>query len=58
MAFIIEHADELLAIVTAAVTLASLIAALTPSPKDDGIIAKLRKLVDLVALNVGNAKKK
>ncbi len=58
MAFIIEHADELLAIVTAAVTLASLIAALTPSPKDDGIVAKLRKLVDLIALNVGNAKKK
>jgi len=57
MAFIIEHADELLAIVTAAVTLASLIAALTPTPKDDGIVAKLRKLVDLIALNVGNAKK-
>lgn len=57
MAFIIEHTDELLEIVAAAVALASMIAAMTPTPKDDGILAKLRKLVDVIALNVGNAKK-
>lgn len=57
MAFIIEHVDELLEIVSAAVALASLVAALTPNPKDDGIVAKLRKVVDVIALNVGNAKK-
>ena len=57
MAFIIEHGDELLAIVAGIISVASAIAALTPSPKDDGIIAKIRKVVDLLALNVGNAKK-
>lgn len=58
MNWIVEHIDQLIAIFTGIVTVCSMIAALTPSPKDDGIIAKLRKLVDFLALNVANAKKK
>lgn len=32
------------------------IAALTPTPKDDGVLLVLRKIIDLLALNFGGAK--
>ena len=44
--------------VTIIVTVASLIAASTPTPKDDAWIGKLYKLVDWAALNIGRAKEK
>jgi len=45
-------------LVTATVTLASAIAAVTPTTKDDAFIAKyIKPVVDALALNVGNAKK-
>ena len=44
--------------ITMIVTIASLIAASTPTPKDDEWIAKLYKFVDLLALNIGKAKEK
>ena len=37
---------------------ASLICALTPTPKDDQIIGKIYKLIDWCAINVGKAKEK
>ena len=45
-----------LSVITMIVTAASLIAASTPTPKDDVWISKLYKLIDLLALNVGKAK--
>ena len=45
-------------IVTAAVTLASAVAAVTPTPKDDEWVAKGYKFLDMIALNVGLAKDK
>jgi hypothetical protein len=47
-----------LSVITMIVTAASLIAASTPTPKDDVWISKLYKLIDLLALNVGKAKDK
>jgi len=47
-----------ISIITMIVTAASLIAASTPTPKDDVWIGKLYKLVDLLALNIGRAKEK
>jgi len=45
-------------IATAVVALASTIAAVTPTPKDDEFIAKyIKPVIDALALNVGNAKK-
>lgn len=35
---------------------ASAIAAVTPTPKDDAILVKIKKVVDVAALNVGQAK--
>lgn len=43
---------------TAAVTCAAAIAAVTPTPKDDAWVAKIYKIVDMIALNVGKAKDK
>jgi hypothetical protein len=47
---------SIISVVTTIVTVASLIAASTPTPKDDEWIAKLYKFVDLLALNIGKAK--
>jgi hypothetical protein len=48
---------ELVGLVTMIVTIASIVAASTPTPKDDVWIGKLYKFVDLLALNIGKAKK-
>ena len=48
----------MISVLTMVVTVASLIAASTPTPKDDVWIGKLYKLVDLLALNIGKAKEK
>lgn len=45
-------------VVTATVTLASAIAAVTPTPKAGSTLAKVYKVVDFLAINVGNAKQK
>lgn len=58
MSWILEHKDALIGIITGVIALASAIAALTPTPADDGWVAKAYKVVDLLALNVGKAKDK
>ena len=40
------------------VCVSSIVAAITPTPKDDVWIGKLYKLIDLCALNIGKAKDK
>mgnify|MGYP003151242437 FL=1 len=49
---------EIIGYVTMIVTVASLVAASTPTPKDDVWIGKLYKMIDLLAINVGKAKEK
>jgi len=49
---------EIIGWATTIVTVASLIAASTPTPKDDEWIGKLYKFIDLLALNIGKAKDK
>ena len=44
--------------ITTIVTVASIIAASTPTPKDDEWIGKLYRFVDLLAINIGKAKEK
>ena len=44
-------------IVTGVVCAASIVCALTPSPKDDAMIGKLYKILEMLALNIGKAKK-
>lgn len=47
---------EWLGIVTGVVCGASIICALTPTPKDDAMIGKLYKILETLALNIGKAK--
>ena len=54
----IETIADSLAIITLIITVSSLIAASTPTPKDDAWIGKLYKLIELCALNIGKAKDK
>ena len=49
---------EIVGYVTMIVTVARLVAASTPTPKDDVWIGKLYKMIDLLAINVGKAKEK
>ena len=58
MQYVQENWEQIVVILTSAVALASAVAALTPTPKDDGIVKKLYKLIDLLAINVGKAKEK
>ena len=58
MQYLQQNWEAIVGVLTAAVALASAIAAMTPTPKDDGFVKKLYKLIDLLALNVGKAKEK
>jgi len=56
--FIANNGEHLLALAAGLVAVASALAALTPTPRDDGIVLALRRLIDLIALNVGHARRK
>ena len=56
--YVIENSTELIAIAGSIVGCASLICALTPTPKDDAWVAKVYKVINWLALNVGKAKQK
>jgi len=58
MIYLKENWEAIMAIISGVIATASAIAAMTPTPKDDGIMKKVYKLVDLLALNVGKAKDK
>lgn len=45
-------------VVAAVVTLASAIAAITPTPAEGSTLGKIYKIIDLLALNIGKAKDK
>ena len=53
-----EFIFNTIAVVTGIVTISSLIAASTPTPKDDQMLGKVYKLIDWCAINVGKAKEK
>jgi|TARA_Y100000356_G_C11162116_1_gene236583 hypothetical protein len=49
---------NMIALIMAIISVSSIIAAVTPTPKDDVWIGKLYKLIDMMALNVWKAKQK
>ena len=49
---------NMMALIMAIISASSLIAAVTPTPKDDVWIGNLYKLIDLCSLNIGRAKDK
>ena len=52
----IEYIIRIIQVIPWLVMGASLIAALTPTPIDDGLVKKAYNVLDWVALNVGKAK--
>jgi hypothetical protein len=56
--WILIHKIDILNIVTSIVATCSAIAALTPTPKDDGFLKKAYMVIDWLALNIGKAKDK
>lgn len=56
MDWIMANKDAIISIVTGIVTIAATIAALTKGTRDDTIVGKARRLVDMLALNFGGAK--
>jgi len=54
---ILKILSDLAAIAPMVVTVCSIIAAVTPTPKDDVWLAKLYRFIDIMAINVGYAKK-
>ena len=51
-----EWITNLISIVTTIVCVASFVAAVTNTPKDDELLGKFYKAIELLALNVGKAK--
>ena len=54
--FIMQNFNDMLIALTGIVTGASALAAMTPTQKDDGFLGKIKKFLNLLALNVGHAK--
>ena len=53
-----ETIQNVVSVVTAVIALASAIAALTPTPKDDNLLRKVRSFIDTLAINVKHARNK
>lgn len=57
MQWIMENIQGLLTVVTTVISVAAAVAALFPQAEGaSGVIAQIRKVVDVLALNFGNAK--
>lgn len=54
--FIISHLNDLWVVISSIITGASAISAITPTKKDDSIVSEFKKLMNVLALNIGNAK--
>lgn len=49
---------DLVTLIGAVVTIASVIVAATPTPKDDSILKSFYNIIEILALNIGKAKDK
>ena len=52
-----NHVPAWLAAATSLVTAASAVSAITPTPKDDHVLAGVLRVLNLLALNVGHAER-
>lgn len=58
MQWVIDNWQGVALVVTAVISLASAITALTPTPKDDAVVRKLYRIIEALGLVVGRAKDK
>lgn len=57
MDFIMTNLNDLLIAISSIVTGASAICAIAPNGKKDNFFSKMKKVLDVLALNIGNAKR-
>lgn len=55
--YLLNNWDGLIVVAFAVVGLASAVTAMTPSKEDDALVAKIKGILDVLALNIGHAKK-
>lgn len=51
-----QNIEQILIFAASIIATASAIAAITPTPVDDGLLAKVYAIIDILALNIGKAK--
>lgn len=56
MTLILDMLPEIIEVALAVIAVASAFTAVTPSPKDDSVLARLRAILEMLALNVGHAR--
>lgn len=56
MLWILANLGTIYAIASGVVSTAAVVAAITPTPKDDSAVAAARKVLDFFAFNFGNAR--
>jgi hypothetical protein len=56
--WLIENLGTIVDIASKVVAAAAAIAAITPSPTDDGIVSKMRTVIDFLGFNFGFARNK
>ncbi|WP_454021220.1 hypothetical protein [Azospirillum sp. Marseille-Q6669] len=54
--WLIENIGTIFIVASSVIGTAAVIASVTPTPKDDEWAAKARKVLDMLAFNVGNAR--
>ena len=54
---VIQILADIASVAPMVISVCSIIAAVTPTPKDDAWMAKLYRFIDIMAVNVGHAKK-
>ena len=58
LTWLTEDWADIATVVSSLIASASVITALTPTPKDDNILKKIKEFLNVIALNVGGAKPK
>ena len=53
---LVTHAEDYLQIVSYIIAAAAVVAAMTKNESDNVWVARIRKVIDILAINVGNAK--
>ena len=54
---ILQVLSDIASVAPMVISVCSIIAAITPTPKDDAWMAKLYRFIDIMAVNIGHAKK-